>query len=147
MTTKTNIMVICFVFTMMAGGFSAGLAQQGHEPLAESKVTVPATVEDILANVDLQLSALNKVIMDKELDRVHVLAFEIRDMLMALPQKRSDLPPQGKTALTTSLNNIKQQATLLDKFGDSKNLAQTKKVFTKFEDEIGKIKEILALDH
>jgi hypothetical protein len=146
MKTQMNMLVICLVFAMMLGGFSSVLAQQGHEPLAESKVTVPATVEDILANVDLQLSALNKVIMAKELDRVHVLAFEIRDMLMALPQ-RSDLPAPGKAALMTSLNNIKQQATLLDKFGDAKNLAQTKKVFTKFEDEIGKIKEILNMAH
>lgn len=147
MKTKTNMMVICLACGLMVGGFSLVFAQQGHEPLAEKAATVPATVEDILASVDLQLTALNKVIIAKELDKVHVIAFEIRDMLVVLPQKRSDLPAQGKTALLASLNNIKQQATLLDKFGDSKNLAQTKKVFTKFEDEIGKIKEILGLDH
>lgn len=146
MTTKTNILVFCFVCTIMAGGFSGVLAQQGHGSAPVSQAPLPARAEDILAEVDLRLTALNKVIMAGELDRVHVLAFEIRDMLMALPQKRSDLPPQGKTALTTSLSNIRQQATLLDKFGDSKNLAQTKKIFTKFEDEIGKIKQILSLD-
>ncbi len=147
MKTKTNMMVFCLACGLMVGGFSLVFAQQGHEPLADKTATVPATVEDILANVDLQLTALNKVIIAKELDRVHVIAFEIRDMLMVLPQKRSDLQPQEKTALIASLHNIKQQATLLDKFGDSSNLVQTKKVFTKFEDEIGKIKEILNRNH
>ncbi len=147
MKTRTNLMVICLAYGLMVGGFSLVFAQQSHQPLAEKATTDPTTVEDILANVDLQLTALNKVIIAKELDKVHVIAFAIRDLLLLLPQKQSDLGPQKKTALITSLNNIKQQATLLDKFGDSNNLAQTKKVFTKFEDEIGKIKEILILNH
>lgn len=147
MSIKTNMMVICCACGMMLGFFSAAHAQQGHETLTESQATVPTTVKDILAKVDLQLAVLNKVIIAKELNKVHVIAFEIRDLLLVLPQKQSDLGPQKKTALIASLNNIKQQATLLDKFGDANNLAQTKKVFTKFEDEIGKIKEILDLDH
>ncbi len=147
MRTKTKMISICFACGLMLGLCPQVFAQQGHEPVVEKKVAVSATVTEILADVDLRIAALDKVIAAGELEKVHLIAFEIRDMLVVLPQKRSDLQPQKKTALIASLNNIKQQATLLDKFGDSKNLAQTKKVFTKFEDEIGKIKEILDLNH
>jgi hypothetical protein len=146
MRTKTKMMLVCFVCGLMLGVYSPLFAQQGHGPIAESKVAVSATVRDILKDVDLRLADLDKVIGAGELDKVHLIAFDIRDMLMVLPQKRSDLPVQGKTALTAGLNKINQQAGLLDKFGDAKNLAQTKMVFMKFKEEIGKIKEIPDLN-
>jgi hypothetical protein len=142
---NTKMMLICFTCGLMLGVCPPVFAQQGHGPIADKKVAVSGTVKEILADVDSRISTLDKVITAGELDKVHVIAFDIRDILMVLPQKRNDLPAQVQAVLKASLNKINQQAGLLDKYGDSKNLAQTKMVFAKFKEEIEKIKEIPEL--
>lgn len=145
MRTKTMAMMVFFTLGLMLGAGPSVFAKQGHESAGDSKVTIPATVGEILAAVDLQIIDLEKTITAKALDKVHVTAFSIRDLLLALPDKPSALSATGKTALLSSLNKIKQQAGLLDKYGDSGDLAQTKAVFAKFKDEIEKIKQIPGL--
>lgn len=142
---KTKMMLVSLIWGLMLGVGPAVFAQQGHGPIAEKKVAVSGTVKEMLAEVDSRITTLEQVITAGELDKVHVIAFDIRDILMALPQKRSDLPAQGQAVLKASLNKINQQAGLLDKYGDAKNLAQTKMVFAKFKEEIEKVKEIPAL--
>jgi len=142
MRTKTMVVMVFFALGLMFGVCPSVYAIQGHESTGSSKVTVPATVAEILTAVDLQIADLEKTITANALDKVHVTAFSIRDLLLALPEKASALSPIGKATLTSSLSKIKQQAGLLDKYGDAGDLAQTKAVFVKFKDEIEKIKQI-----
>lgn len=146
MRTKTKGILIHLAFGLMLVVCPSVFAQQGHESAGDSKVQIPATVGEILAAVDLQVAALDKTIAANELHKVHLSAFEIRDLLLALPAKTSALPAQEKTALASDLKKIKQQAGLLDKFGDSGDLAQTRAVFVKMKDEIEKIKLIPGLN-
>lgn len=145
MRTKTKGILIHLAFGLLFVVCPSVFAQQGHESAGDSKVQIPATGGEILAAVDLQVAALEKTIAANELHKVHLSAFEIRDLLLALPAKTSALSAEGKTVLKSSLNKIKQQAGLLDKFGDSGDLAQTRAVFTKMKDEIEKIKGIQGL--
>lgn len=138
-------MFFCFALGLMAAPCPAVDAQQHHEPEGKAQTATPATAGEILAKVDVQLADLDKTITAKELDKVHVTAFAIRDLLLALPEKTGDLPAEGKTALTASLKKIKQQAGLLDKYGDAGDLAQTTAVFGKFKEEVEKIKRIPGL--
>jgi hypothetical protein len=145
MKTKTMALLMCITLGTMSGLCSAVLAQQGHESTAEEHTAMPATVGGILAEVDTRTADLDKTIAAEELEKVHVTAFKIRDLLLTLPEKAGELPAPSKTALTASLTKIKQQAGLLDKYGDAGDLAQTKAVFTKFTAEIAKIKQIPGL--
>lgn len=145
MITKIKGVLIFFTLGLMFFVCPSIFAQQGHDSTEKLKVAIPATVDEIFAIVDEQVVALEKAIAVNELNKVHVMAFEIRDLLMALPEKTSALSTQGKSALISSLNKIKQQASLLDKFGDAGDLAQTKTVLKKFKDEIMKINQIEGL--
>jgi hypothetical protein len=138
-------MMVCLALALMAGVCPAVFAQQGHEPGDKAKTAVPATAGEILTAVDMQLADLDKTVAAKALDKVHVMAFTIRDLLLALPEKTGSLPAPGKTALAASLGKIKQQAGLLDKYGDAGDLAQTTAVLAKFKEEIAKIKQIPGL--
>ena len=146
MRTKTQGMLVFLALGLLLVVCPSVFAQQAHHEATENpQVTIPTTVGEILAAVDGQVASLEKTIAANELDKVHVTAFEIRDLLLALPAKTSGLSGQGKTTLKSSLGKIKQQADLLDKFGDSKDLAQTKAVFMKFKGEIAKINQIPGL--
>ena len=145
MKTKTIMMVVCFALGLMAGLSPALSAQQQHEPGGKAQTAILATAGDVLTAVDAQLADLDKTIAAKALDKVHVTAFAIRDLLLTLPEKTGSLPAEGKNTLTASLGKIKQQAGLLDKYGDAGDLAQTTAVFGKLKEEIVKIKQIPGL--
>ena len=145
MKTKSIMMVICLTFGLTVGLSPALSAQQGHDPGGKTQLAIPATPGEILAAVDAQLAELDKTIAAKALDKVHVTAFTIRDLLLALPEKTGDLAAPGKAALAAGLGKIKQQAGLLDKYGDAGDLAQTTAVFGKFKEEIARIKQIPGL--
>ena len=144
MKTKTIVMAVCLAVSLMAGLWPAVSAQQQHEPGGKAHQTIPATAGEIFTAVDAKLADLDKTIAAKALDKVHATAFEIRDLLLALPEKTTLSEPEKK-ALDASLGRIKQQAGLLDKYGDAGDLVQTKAVFGKFKEEIEKIKKIPGL--
>lgn len=146
MKKKTVSMTACFIFGLMLMMLNtSAFAIQGHGSNEKPKMTIPATTVDILTAVDKRVKDLENIISAKTLDKVHVTAFEIRDLLLALPEKPNSLADAGKTTLKSSLTKIKQQAGLLDKYGDSNDMAQTKAVFGKFKQEIEKIKKIPGL--
>ena len=145
MKTKTIAMAVCLAVSLIAGLCPAVFAQQHHEPGGKAHQTIPATAGEILTAVDTHLADLDRTIAAKALDKVHATAFAIRDLLLALPEKARDLPEPEKKALAASLGRIKQQAGLLDKYGDAGDLAQTTAVFGKFKEEIEKIKKIPGL--
>ena len=144
MRTKTIMIVVYFILGL-TGLCPAVYAQQHHEPGGKAHQTTPATTGEIFTAVDAQLADLDKTIAAKALDKVHATAFAIRDLLLALPEKTGPLPEPEKKALTASLGKIKQQAGLLDKYGDAGDLVQTNAVFGKFKEEIEKIKKIPGL--
>ncbi len=114
----------------------------GHDT-HEGKMEVPDSAEAIMAEVDEHLELLDNVVADGKLDQVHEIAFMVRDMLVGLPGKLDALPTDVSASLETALGKIRQQAELLDKYGDAGNAAQTKTVLTKFKSEIEGIKKLL----
>lgn len=143
MKKKMVIMTACLILGLMLN--TSVFAIKGHESNEKPKMTIPATAGEIFTAVDKRVKDLENIITANTLDKVHVAAFEIRDLLLALPEKPNTLADAGKTALKSSLTKIKQQAGLLDKYGDSNDMAQTKAVFGKFKQEIEKIKKMPGL--
>lgn len=123
------------------GGTEAAVKEHGH---ADGKVEIPATVDGIFDEVTEHLGELDKVVASGKLDGVHEIAFDIRDMLLALPGKAKALSAENQKALGTSLSKIKQEAALLDKFGDAGDAAQTKAVLAKYKTEIETIKKLIG---
>ena len=73
--------------------------------------------------------------------KVHGEAFAARDLLAALPQKVIGLNPAEAKALDAAIGRIRQQAALLDKFGDAGDAAQTRAVLARFKTEIAGIRQ------
>lgn len=115
-----------------------------HHGDADKKTEMPDTIDGIFAEVTEHLTMLDKTVADKKLDAVHETAFEIRDLLLALPDKAKDLASDKKTALTDALKKIKQEAGLLDKYGDAGDATQTKSVLGKFKIDIEAIRKLVG---
>ncbi len=135
-----------FGLQVLPGGGHAHGSEPGH---ADShgehggKVEIPETTVAIIAEVDEQLGALDNVVAGGKLEQVHEIAFAIRDLLVALPGTMGSVSPDASAPLETALGKIRQQAALLDKYGDAGNAAQTKTVLVKFKSEIEGIKKLL----
>lgn len=113
----------------------------GHESVP---VVIPETIEELLAQVNECVSAIEAAITNEKLDAVHAQAFAARDLLVALPEKATGLSAEESKSLATSLARIKQQAKLLDKFGDSGDGNQTSLVLKKFKSEIEAIHKLVS---
>ena len=131
--------ILAFCFIVLLSFDNSGYAQHGHG----SKVKIPDTISEMMHAVDEHLGALDQLIVKGELHRVHKIAFETRDLLFALPAKVSPSELE-EIKLNTSLKKIKQQAGLLDKYGDAGNARLTKVVLKKFKEEIETLKTYVA---
>lgn len=112
----------------------------GHD----EPVAIPATVAEILAAVDRHVAAIDRAIVSGALAKVHGEAFAARDLLAALPEKVNGLSAADAKTLATAVGRIRQQAGLLDKFGDAGDAAQTRAVLARFKQEIAGIRQQLA---
>ena len=117
---------------------------QGHTG-KESELHAPNTISEIFSEVDKRLAALDRAVEKGNLHSVHKIAFETRDLLLATSPKATSLSDEGKSNLKKSLKKIRQQATLLDKYGDAGNARMTKVVLGKFKSEIQSIKNYIMM--
>ncbi len=121
-------------------------AAAGHDQAhgGDQPVAIPATSAEILDAAERHVAAIDRAIADGKLAGVHAEAFTARDLLAALPEKVGGLSdPEAKT-LAAAIGRIRQQATLLDKFGDASDAAQTRAVFARFKTEIAGIRQQVA---
>lgn len=109
------------------------------------KMDIPDSAAALMAEVDEHLNQLDNVVASGKLDQVHELAFAVRDMLAALPERLHEPPQDVSITLNSSLGKIRQQAELLDKYGDAGNAAQTKAVLGKFKAAVDGIGKLIAL--
>jgi len=113
----------------------------GHGHAAE--VAIPATLDALLSEVDKRVTAMDAAITGNKLAKVHSEAFAARDLIAAIPKMVGSLSDGDSKALSASVARIRQQAGLLDKFGDAGDAAQTKAVLAKFKAEIAAIRKMV----
>lgn len=123
---------------------TASAAGHGQPHGSDEPVAVPATIDGILAAVDQRVAAIDQAIAGGKLAKVHGEAFAARDLLAALPGKVAGLGPAEIKALDAAIGRIRQQAALLDKFGDAGDAAQTRAVLARFKQEIAGIRQQVA---
>jgi hypothetical protein len=119
----------------------APAAGHGQPHGRDEPAAIPATIADILAAADQRVAAIDQAIVSGKLATVHRDAFAARDLLVALPGKVTGLNPEEAKALDAAIGRIRQQAALLDKFGDAGDAAQTRAVLTRFKKEIAGIRQ------
>ena len=128
---KTKWLVIAvlsaaFVFVRFAS------AAEEHEH-QEGQGKIPATIAGIWHEVKEHEEELGKIVTDKKLDKVHEVAFEIRDMVNALPDKSMDLPADKLAKVRSNARYVADIAGRLDESGDAGDQAATEANFQKLQ--------------
>ena len=113
--------------------------EHGHK---EGKATIPNTVGGIWDEVKEHEEQLGKIISEQKLDKVHEVAFEIRDLVNAMPGKSKDLPADTLAKVKSNAKFVADLAKRLDESGDAKNQAGTESTFKKLQ---GILKTIASL--
>jgi len=140
----TNIFIGLVALSLLISAHSA-LADEGHEHTGKGSVHQASdAIAEIFSEVDKRLAALDRTLEKGDLHRVHEIAFETRDLLLTTPLKATSLSDKRKSDLQKSLKKIRQQAALLDKYGDAGNARMTKVVLGKFKTEIQSIKKMMG---
>jgi len=122
MKTKWFVIVALSVaFTLVR--FASAAAEHEHKEGAEK---IPPTVGGIWAEVKEHEEQLGKLIVDKKLDKVHEVAFEIRDLVNALPDKSMDLPADKLAKLNSNAKYVAEIAKRLDESGDAGDAVNAK---------------------
>lgn len=110
----------------------AWAAAEEHEH-NEGKMKMPDTVAGIWSEVKEHEEQLGKIIADKKLDKVHEVAFEIRDMVNTLPDKSKDLAADKLAKVKSNAKFVADIADRLDKSGDANDQAGTEANFKKLQ--------------
>lgn len=105
---------------------------------------LPADAKGVMTEVDEAVEKLDNVANFGPLHRVHELAFNARDLMLALPERTPDLDDAAKAKLDMSLKRIQVFAGLLDKHGDAKNAEQTQALMPRFKAEVKAIHELVG---
>lgn len=105
----------------------------GEEPAEGGKVDIPTTASAVLAKVKQSEQDLGKMIADKKLDNVHEIAFAVRDLVAALPDKSADLTADKMGKLRSNVKFVADLAARLDESGDRKDQAATEANFKKLQ--------------
>ncbi len=112
----------------------ARLASAAEEPEhREGETKIPATIGGIWAEVKEHEEELGKIIADKKLDKVHEAAFEIRDLVNALPDKSEDLSADNLGKVKSNARYVADIANRLDESGDAGDQAATEANFGKLQ--------------
>ena len=98
-----------------------------------ASAAIPATVAGIWQEVKEHEEELGKIITGKKLDKVHEAAFEIRDMVNALPDKSIDLPADNLAKVKSNAKYVADIAKRLDESGDAGDQAGTEVNFKKLQ--------------
>ena len=112
---------------------SAEEAEHHHEGKGEAVEAMPSTVGGIWGEVKEHEEELGKIIADKQLDKVHEVAFEIRDYVNALAGKSANLPADKRTKVTANAKYVTALATRLDESGDARDQTGTEANFKKLQ--------------
>lgn len=129
---KTKWLVI--VALSMALTFVRLASAATEDEHKEGETKIPATISGIWADVKEHEELLSKTIVDKKFNKVHEIAFEIRDMVNALPDKSINLPADNLSKVKFNAKYVADMAKRLDESGDAGDQVATETNFKKLQD-------------
>ncbi|MEO8003166.1 MAG: hypothetical protein ABI644_14950 [Arenimonas sp.] len=108
---------------------SPAVAEEESE--SESPATIPDSADGIWMAIDKQSSELKATIDANNLKDVHHMAFAIRDLVAALPERSPTLSAEDKTKLESEVKFVSTLADRLDETGDAGDQAGSKANYEK----------------
>lgn len=129
MSLRKSILVLIalFAITTFHGNFS--LADEEHK---EAKEAISLPLDGIWHQVKQHQLELENVIQAKQLNKVHQHAFQIRDLVNAMPAKSGSLPAEKLDKVKTNVKYLATLAARLDESGDASDQAATEENYKKF---------------
>lgn len=112
---------------------SVRLAAAEEDEGKEAKTVIPATVTEIWQEVTKYEEELSKIITDKKFDKVHEVAYEIRDLVNALPDKSADLSADKLDKVKSNAKYVADIAKRLDESGDAGDQVATQANYKKLQ--------------
>src|SRR4030067_557494 len=118
---KTKWFIIAVLIVSLGIAPSLGASEKSHQD------KMPNTLGGIWQEIGEKQEELGNLIRNKKLDKVHEVAFVIRDLAKLLPDKSKDLSADNQKKLKSWVDGIADSAGRLDKFGDGGDPASTEK--------------------
>ncbi len=141
---KTTLTLIALALAVSLPALSPASAAEEHEH-AGGKARIPDTAAAIWHEVKEHEEQLGQAIAAKKLDGVHEIAFEIRDLVNALPDK-SKLDADKAAKLKSNAKFVAALAARLDESGDAKDQAGTEQNFKKLQGILQTIESLYPAD-
>jgi hypothetical protein len=126
-----------FMLGLSVATFQLSLADEDSEVATK----IPATISGIWGAVKEGEANLSAIITDKKLDKVHVAAYAIRDLVNALPDKSTDLPADNLAKVKSYAKYVADLATRLDVSGDAGDQDTTEANFKKLQNFLKSIED------
>jgi len=137
---KLGIAGICSWILVFASVYvSGGLGRDEHKghdhkgddhsqhEHGEHKKKSPKTLKKLWQAIQKKHKHLEKTIHGEKLDKVHDLAFEIRDLLKAMPKKSKILDKEKMKSLIGSVKRANEVVDLIHEYADGKDQKNTEK--------------------
>lgn len=138
MKKKWFIIAVLIVSLGFASSLSA--SEKGNHGKA------PDTLGGIWHKIGEKEAELGNLIKDKKLNKVHEVAFVIRDLAKLLPDKSKDLSADSQKKLKLWVDGVAESAGRLDKFGDGGDLANTEKEARRLNTLLKSIRKLYPSD-
>lgn len=113
---------------------------------AEQAVTIPATAAEIWKAIDMHMMELQADIKKGTLNKVHVHAFAVRDLVRALPSHSPGLSAEAIAKVTAQVKFVDTLAERLDQTGDANDKAGTEANTAKLENLLKSIRASYPAD-
>jgi hypothetical protein len=144
-------MLIAVTFGLIVVPGRCYAAEDHHEPgqhegahTNETIAVKAGTVGELWRAVKTEEAELGKLIKARDLEKVHEVAFSIRDRVAALPEKSTQLSGEQMAQLKANVKYVTTLAERLDKAGDSKDQAATEASLRQLQSVLGNIEKLYA---
>jgi hypothetical protein len=114
-----------------AASASIAPAPTGADP-AFLPLAMPNTVPEMLSQLSQRTEVIKRLIDSGMFASVYVPAFQVKDLALALDEKKNDLPSDRQQVVGPAVKRLVRSAWLLDAFGDLGNKEQITEAYAQF---------------
>lgn len=147
---RTLLLALALIAWLAAPGLARAQEEHGeeqhegehHEEGHESDMESPDHPDAIVSQLLTRDLTVQHYIAEGELTKIHVPAFEARDLAQDLEGSAHGLTADDTSKLSTAVKRIASTAKELDKYGDANDAAKTDIVYRSFAKAIQDIKSI-----
>jgi len=93
---------------------------------------IPNTVPEMLSQLSQRTEVIKRLIDSGMFASVYVPAFQVKDLALALDERKNDLPNERQQAVGPAVKRLVRSAWLLDAFGDLGNKEQITEAYAQF---------------